>query len=210
VKVLSICADYFMEAPLHSADSSDSNKSLKILVELMDASVDLGIGNVVIPCVDQSSIRDRADRERFCAALNRVIPKAALHKVNLSLETDLDPLDFSSLLNELDAECITVNYDTGNSASLGFDTTQELESYGDKITDLHIKDRVLNGGTVILGTGSWNYKSFFINLKKLNFKGPIILQAYRDDEGFQVFKKQLTWLREVMKQHYSISDRRVP
>ena len=43
---------------------------------------------------------------------------------------------------------MTVNYDTGNSAALGYDPDEEFKSYGHKITDLHIKDRLLGTGPV--------------------------------------------------------------
>ena len=91
-----------------------------------------------------------------------------------------------------------MNYDTGNSASNGFDPVIELEAYGDKISDLHIKDRMLGGGPVELGKGDCNFQLFFKEFYKIDFSGPIILQAYRDEEGVEVFKKQFSWFMQSM------------
>ena len=57
------------------------------------------------------------------------------------------------------------------SASLGYDIDEEIGSYK-KISDIHIKDRVLNGGPVILGSGNVNFNIFFLKtLKLLSLKG---------------------------------------
>ena len=37
---------------------------------------------------------------------------------------------------------IKVNYDSGNSASLGYDPTDEFAAYGERVGSVHIKDRV--------------------------------------------------------------------
>ena len=80
--------------------------------------------------------------------------------MNLSIESDLSPKEFSTF-RMFDSKRITVNYDTGNSASLGFDVEEELEEYGDKISDIHIKDRLAEGGPVELGMGYTNFEKFF-------------------------------------------------
>ena len=58
-----------------------------------------------------------------------------------------------------------INYDTGNSASLGWDVEEEFANYFDRIYNIHIKDRTLGGTTVDLGTGDVNFQNFLIYLK---------------------------------------------
>ena len=111
--------------------------------------------------------------------------------MNLSIESDLSPKEFSKLLECFDSKRITVNYDTGNSASLGFDVEEELEEYGRQISDIHIKDRLLGGGPVELGMGYTNFEKFLKKLEEFNYSGPFILQAYRDEEGEKIFKKTI-------------------
>ena len=161
VLVKSICADYFMEAPLHSSDDKVAEESFKILERLLEASKVLKITDIVIPCVDQSSLKTKEAVNRFVEQITKIIPKIERQNINLSLETDLAPQPFIELLDKLNSKKITVNYDIGNSAALGFDSDEELEAYGDRITDIHIKDRVLGGGPVTLGEGNANFKKFF-------------------------------------------------
>jgi L-ribulose-5-phosphate 3-epimerase UlaE len=196
VRVKTVCADYFMEAPLHHKNEEIAFQSKIILKKLLLNGQRLGLSDIVIPCVDQSGLVDNKMAKRFVLNLSPFIEIAGKVGINIALETDLAPQPFAELLSRLDSELVTVNYDTGNSASLGFDTTEELACYGTRITDIHIKDRILGGGSVLLGTGDTQFKKFFDTLGTLNYQGPIIMQAYRDEEGVEIFKRQLSWLNE--------------
>ena len=195
VGVRSVCADYFMEAPLHHADTAIADESMKVLKLLMHNSKEIGIMDIVIPCVDQSSLTDEAAKQRFVARLVPMQDLAEKLAINLSLETDLGPEPFGALLKEFTSTRITVNYDTGNSASLGYDPIEEFESYGSRISDIHIKDRKRNSGSVLLGTGDADFNAFFKALGTIGYDGPFIMQAYRDDEGVVISKQQLNWLK---------------
>ncbi len=196
VKVYTVCADYFMEAPLHHPDEQAATHSQEVLRRLLAHGKVLGLTDIVIPCVDQSSMRDRAAQDRFVAGLLTLLDMAEEAGINLSLETDLAPEPFAALLARFDSRFVTVNYDTGNSASLGFDPVEELACYGERISDIHIKDRVLGGGSVPLGTGNTRFDRFFDALGPLHYKGPFIMQAFRDDQGVDVFRQQLGWVRQ--------------
>lgn len=198
VGVKSVCADYFMEAPLHSGNSTVADQSSVILQKLLKNSAVIGIKDIVIPCVDQSSIKTDSDTDRFVTRLTPILDDAAKYNVNIALETDLAPHPFLELLNMFDSENIKVNYDTGNSASLGYNPLEEFSYYGNKISDIHIKDRQLHGGSVPLGSGDADFNSFFQALSKISFDGIFIMQAYRDDEGVEIFKKQFEWFKKIM------------
>ncbi len=195
VAVASICADCFMAAPLHSKDKIVADRSVDSLRRLIGNAAKLGVRDIVIPCVDESSLRSPDDTDRFVAALESVTDFAESNSVNLSLETDLNPEVFCRLLERFQSPRVTVNYDTGNSASLGYSPKEELAAYGNRITDIHIKDRKKGGGSVLLGTGDTDFEAFFDALSMLDYNGPFIMQAYRDDEGAAVFRKQLDWVR---------------
>jgi len=199
VTVQTICADYFMEAPLHSSDDKVAEESFKILEKLLETAKALQVTDIVIPCVDQSSLETKEAVDRFVEQITKIIPKIEKQNINLSLETDLPPKPFVELLDRLNSKNITVNYDIGNSAALGFDSDEELEAYGNRITDIHIKDRVLGGGPIVLGGGNANFSLFFNKLQEFSYKGPFIMQAYRDDEGVEIFKQQLAWIKPYLE-----------
>jgi L-ribulose-5-phosphate 3-epimerase len=198
IKVLSVCADYFMEAPLHTENEQEAERSIEVLRQLLKTATELGSRDIVIPCVDQSSIQNNQVRARFIKVLSTVIPDAERSGVNLSLETDLNVRQFGELLSKLDSPRITVNYDIGNSASLGYEPAEELDAYGERISDIHIKDRLLGSGSVKLGTGNADIPGFLKLLEKFDYSGPFVMQAFRDEEGVSIFKEQLDWVKTYL------------
>ena len=87
VRVTTVCADYFMEAPLQSLSREMVKESKKVLLTLIQNSTQLGITDIVIPCVDQSSLIDSASKERFIENIQSSIELAEQFNINLSLET---------------------------------------------------------------------------------------------------------------------------
>lgn len=57
VSVKSICADYFMQNPLHSNSLEKIEEAISILKKLIINSSKIGIKDIVIPLVDQSSLK---------------------------------------------------------------------------------------------------------------------------------------------------------
>ena len=206
VIVDSICADYFMAAPIHSNNKNESTNSLIVLEELIINSSKIGVTDIIIPCVDQSTLVNNESKDLLITNLNKVLETLEMYDTNLSLETDLPPKDFIELISQFDSKRIKINYDTGNSAALGFNVEEELETYGEYISNIHIKDRRFNEGPCLLGEGDVQFKYFFNKLSNIDYKGSIIFQAFRDDEGIEVFKKQYNWLMPIINEYKKIKE----
>ena len=142
-----MCRFFLWECPFHSERQDESDLAVLVAKKLIQNCSELGISDIVIPCVDQSSLPSQSHIRKFINQIHKIIPIAEKLDVHLALETDLDPSAFKNLLYQLNSPSITVNYDTGNSTSLGFDYLKELHAYGDRISDLHIKDRLRGGGS---------------------------------------------------------------
>ncbi len=198
VNIKTICADYFMESPFHSENEKIVKKSQKTLSTLIYNTKLLGLTDIIVPCVDQSALKDQKAKDLFVKNITPLLETFENHKVNLCLETDLSPISFAAFLKMFNSKYVTVNYDIGNSAYFGYDPIDELNAYGKKISDIHIKDRKLGGESVVLGKGDADFSKFFTKLKEFNYKGPFIMQAYRDEEGLNVFKKQLDFIKPYL------------
>jgi L-ribulose-5-phosphate 3-epimerase len=194
VSVKSVCADCFMEVPLHSLSEEESAVAAGILESLVGRIEGLGATELVIPCVDHSSLQPAGAVERFVQRVVGYGDLAGRNGISLCLETDLGPEAFADLLDRLGSPVFTVNYDTGNSTSLGYNAKEELAAYGDRVSDIHIKDRRKGGGSIELGTGDTDFDTFFDSLSP-SYGGLFIMQAFRDDEGLAVFRRQLDWIR---------------
>ena len=183
VSVVSICADYFMDRPLLRCSAQENADLLERLEWLLSVCPELGVGRVVLPFVDASRIRDDVERDQVGASLRQVLPQAEHYGVELHLETDLDPQAFHELLVRLDHPLIKVNYDAGNSASLGYLPEDEFAAYGPRIGSFHIKDRRLGATTVPLGQGDADFRSLREQLIKYDYRGDFVLQVARGEAG---------------------------
>ena len=177
-EVVSLCADYFMEHPL-------STGKLQWLLERCRLA---GIERLVLPFVDASHIQDP---DPIIEILRETASSVEIH-----LETDLAPRPFASLLDRLPNPLIKVNYDSGNSASLGYSPVEEFAAYGERVGSVHIKDRVLNGGTVPLGRGVADFAALFRSLKRVHYQGDFILQTAREAPGEEISlaRRNRLWL----------------
>ena len=200
VKVESVCADYFMENPIFVNNLTQVKLNLETLIKLIINSKLLNIKNIILPCVDQASLNSKKKKKLFVNNIKKIQYLLEKTKINLSLETDLPPKKFLDLINNFKSKYITINYDTGNSAALGYDPEEELKIYGSRISEVHIKDRKFKGGPIFFGKGNAEFKKVFKLLKKINYKGNFILQMYRDKKGLDIFKKQFKLLKEIINE----------
>ena len=200
VEVASVCADYFMEKPLLGVSSDELQSRIGKLSWLIKSCSALGVGRIVIPFVDNSSIKSEKDEEMALDALGAVLPEAEALNIELHLETDFGPEAFRKFLDRLPHPMLKVNYDSGNSASLGYPHDEELDAYGARLGSVHIKDRVRGEGSVPLGEGDANFEVLFEFLKRLDYQGDFVLQVARGEDGEEVALARSN--KAVMKKYW--------
>jgi L-ribulose-5-phosphate 3-epimerase len=194
VAVESICADWFMDFPLVGASDELARPRWDRLSWLVERGAQIGINRVVLPFVDNSAIRGDVDMERVVAGIDSLSQLLIATNIELHLETDLNPEQFATLLQRLPQSWVKVNYDSGNSASLGYRPDHEFAAYGERVGSVHIKDRVLRGGTVPLGEGDTDFEVLFQALANIRYDRDFILQVARGEEG-----DELRWTASNVK-----------
>jgi len=203
VIVDSICADYFLDQPLLRTHGDDRERLEHRLHELVTQCGPLRIRYIVVPFVDASRIESDADAAEVASILLRAIPMAEQSNVELHLETSLSPKRFAALLAHVDHPLIRVNYDSGNSASLGYLPAEEFDCFGSRVGSVHIKDRVKGGGTVPLGSGDADFAGLFACLRATGYRGDYVLQVARDRDGDEVqwARANVAWLRGQLTEY---------
>lgn len=175
----SVTCDYFMENPFWTAGREETKKALTKIIEGMSS---ITAKYLVIPLVDKSSlpVALQSEATKFFFELTEVLEN---NNVLIAFESDFAPRKLSEFISDFDPQFFGINYDMGNSASLGFIPEEEFAAYGDRIINVHVKDRDRFGITVPLGTGDTDFESVFLGLKKLSYEGNYILQTARDQNG---------------------------
>jgi hexulose-6-phosphate isomerase len=186
VQIRSLCADTFMDLPLVRATESELEERLSLLEWLLHRCELVGINRLILPFVDVSKIDTDDEMKIVSQVINSILKTAEQKKVEIHLETSLPPHRFAKLLGEIPHPMVKVNYDSGNSSSLGYKPDEEFAAYGSRIGSVHIKDRILGGSTVALGTGSADFKALARCLATVNYQGDIILQVARGTAGEEV------------------------
>ncbi|MBZ0191717.1 MAG: sugar phosphate isomerase/epimerase [Candidatus Kuenenia stuttgartiensis] len=200
IRIGAVCADYFMDCPLLRCSPSELKERLEVLDLLIVRLNNLNIKYLEIPFVDNSAIKDAAELEQIKQVIKPTLEKAYQLGVTFAFETSLPDETFKAFLLSLNHPAARANYDTGNSASLGYNPKEELEAYGKLVVTVHIKDRILNGGTVPLGQGNTDFATCFLTLRAKKYAGPFILQVARSGDEIESAKGNLAFVRKYLNE----------
>jgi hexulose-6-phosphate isomerase len=172
-----------MDFPLIRCTSDERIQREQHLHELIPVAARIGANRIVLPFVDQSKIATEDEKQAVIEVMQRALPVAQQHDVELHLEADFDPADFADFLARVDHPSLKVNWDSGNSSGLGYIATEEFAAYGKRIGSVHIKDRYKKpeGGveTRPLGNGSAKFDDVFKAIRSIDYPGGVTLQVAR-------------------------------
>lgn len=183
VAVESLTGDFFMQEPFHKASDAERLRRIAVLRAVCKACGEAGIRIVVIPLVDAGRIEDEGQEADVLDTFLGLRDELDALRLCLAFESDFPPERLASFIGGLPAPAFGINYDIGNSASLGYEPRRELECYGNRVVNVHVKDRVRGGSTVPLGTGAANFPAVFDALQRARYSGNFILQTARAADG---------------------------
>lgn len=183
LKVDSITGDCFMQQPFYKAEGEEQQALLADLRAIIEAAGLLKIRYLVIPLVDNGSIENEAMADECLRHLLDLRSLLIEQNMKILFESDFGPEQLAKFISKFPENTFGINYDTGNSASLGYNVLEELHHYGHRVDNVHIKDRLLQGNTVPLGKGAADFKEIFCALKRIAFEGSLILQTARAEDG---------------------------
>jgi hexulose-6-phosphate isomerase len=138
-----------------------------------------GLNTLVLPIVAEAGNFDKVKLQNLIDALNKIGEEIAGLGKRIAIECEFEIPLMADLLDALNPKVFGINFDMGNSAAMGHSAKEEIETCGNRIFNIHIKDRPLNGKTVPLGSGGVNFKEVAEGLIKIGYKGNMILQAAR-------------------------------
>ena len=183
VAVSSASGDCFMHAPFYKASGAERAALIEDFHLIVDSAIALGLGHVVIPLVDNGRLETRPQEDDLVDVLQAARPTLERNGLRILFESDFPPAEVARFMERLPAPTFGINYDIGNSASLGYRPHDELAAYGDRVFSVHVKDRLLGGTTVPLGTGDADLPGAFRALGRAGYVGDFILQTARADDS---------------------------
>lgn len=183
VEIASLTGDCFMQSPFWKTGGSECTELQNDFRAVARACSAVGISMMVLPLVDSGRLETSAEEDVLVDFLQGEAKLLNELRVKVVFESDFAPIELARFIDRLDPNLFGVNYDIGNSASLGMNPAEEIGAYGHRILNVHIKDRMLGGTTVPLGAGSANFEAVFAGLARAAYAGSYILQTARAADG---------------------------
>lgn len=183
ISLPSLTGDCFMQSPFWKVTGEERTSLQKDFRSIIRACRAVNIQHIVVPLVDNGRLDSDEQEELIVDWLLGEQDFIQTSQVSIIFESDLGPQELARFIERLPARLFGVNYDIGNSAALGFHPTEEFECYGSRVLNVHVKDRVLGGTTVPLGTGNADFPTVFAALKKQAYGGNYIMQTARAADG---------------------------
>lgn len=200
VVVPSLTYDAAMQKPL-VVKGAIVNDEVELLIKVLAQAQKLGLKLLVLPLVDQSSVNDY-DYPLYVDLLRKISDICLGKGLKIAVESDFPPLKLEVFMRDVGSSFVGVNYDIGNSASLGFDFIEEMVAIGPDILNIHVKDRPLNGATCAFGEGAPGLEDKLSYLSKSFLTQNMIIQGARSETGddIGVALKYLNFVEKAIAQ----------
>tara|TARA_Y100000816_G_scaffold292405_1_gene287490 strand:+ start:2540 stop:3376 length:837 start_codon:yes stop_codon:yes gene_type:complete len=200
INITSLTGDCFMQRPFWKETINKRKKLINILKLILENSSKIGIKKIILPLVDNGSIKNENQKKTLISTLKNLTPILKKNKQQILFELNFKPQQALKFIKKFNSTYFGINYDMGNSSSLGFRAKDEINAYGNYIKNVHIKDRYFKGTTVRLGKGDVDFDEVFYNLNKIKYEGNFILQTARSNNGFH--KKEINMNLNFLKKWF--------
>jgi hexulose-6-phosphate isomerase len=183
VTVGSVTGDCFMQAPFWKARGAAREALLQAFAAVVEACAALQARILVVPLVDNGALETPQDRAALREGLQGLTPLLREGGVTVAFESDFAPGALAELIAGFPEDAFGINFDIGNSASLGWDPSEEVPLLAGRLVNVHVKDRRRGGTTVPLGEGDADLPRVLRLLAQAGYRGDFILQTARAADG---------------------------
>ena len=174
INIRSLCAHHFINGDL-LADDKVADAAFNYLVYISNWAEQIGINHIVLPAMDQMSLRSEYAQEKMAKVFCRYFNYA---ETTLLLESDLPGQILAGYIKSFNSPNIGILYDVGNANSLGFDLQEDLLSLSGLIQEVHMKDRnSRSGASCRLGAAGTPFKVLLNWIIQTKWSGPIVLET---------------------------------
>lgn len=144
VPIRSVRANYFITHPLVLPDGQCPPSARERLEWLLKRVSPLSVAHIVLPFLESASVSRLIQFESLTFLMQRLAPIAEAAGVALHLKTDLPPSQVAELVHVVQHPSVQITYDPAGSASLGYDPTVEISTYGPSVGSVHLTHQAEN------------------------------------------------------------------
>ena len=192
IKIKSITCDFFMQ---FSYFLKKNNKKYIILKDLIINSKKINIKFLVLPLVDNGSLKNKKIEKNLINITHRLQKTLENNNIKIIFESDFSPTKLLNFINKFPKRNFGINYDSGNSAGQKINFEEE-KIYFNRVYNIHLKDKNLKNISVNLGDGIANFNELFNYCKKIKYKGNFIFQTARHKNDIGIMKKNIKFFKK--------------
>ncbi len=190
VTISSVCANYFMKKGICDTGS------IEVMKRLIDACNILGIRQVILPLFEASAEITTVQISEVLFEIGELVSRS---KIRICIESDLPAIQQKRLCDLAEGDKTGICYDLGNAAGNGCDYVSDILAIGDRLFELHIKDKQPGGSSVMLGSGSVELERVFhvLNPERETI---FILESYFGSDAEEDTIKNIQYVKKRMKE----------
>ncbi len=210
--ILSMCLSAHRRFPFGSLDSNKRNQAYRIMEKAFILAEKLNIRNIQLAGYDvYYEPSDDETKKKFSEGLSWAASLAEHYNIMLSVEV-MDTAFMGTIdnimayNNIINSPYLKVYPDVGNLTQFSKDPYSELITYEKEIVAVHLKDTLPDKFKCVpFGEGTVNFEKMFDTFKKINYKGPFLIEMWADntvnesfEESVTRLSKAKTWLEQRM------------
>ena len=130
VSIKSVTGDCFMQKPFWKYGEDEQSRLMKKFEKICDACFAQEVVNIVVPLVDDGALETLEQENKLKDVLSGYVRYLEERNLYILFESDFSPSRLRDFIEDFPESCFGINYDLGNSASLGLDPVEEFALYG--------------------------------------------------------------------------------
>jgi L-ribulose-5-phosphate 3-epimerase len=197
VEAASICL-HLLNYDEHSPASGNvehREAGREIIRNTIEACGAIGASVILVPFFGTAALKSEEHARRLVHEMKGLSPMAEEMGVFLALETSLEALHLVRVVESIGSDHLQVYFDTGNTASKGYDVVREITTLGERIAQVHVKDHPSRA----LGEGSIDFGGVIGALEDVGFDGYLVLETPSLDDSVVSASSNLAFLRRVVE-----------
>jgi len=173
--ISSVCLDNIVDKRIFEYEFFDEN-----IIDVCKKLDNVGFRKVTLPILEESRVEKDGDLGYLCRNLTRVCE--LFPNFRFFIECDNNSKTVNTILDSHNN--LNATYDTGNITAMNFDHDMYISEIGDKIKNVHLKDRQKNSGKSLgMFKGDTHFDSIFQKLSEVGYDGIFTLQMARGIPG---------------------------
>jgi hexulose-6-phosphate isomerase len=166
----------------------------------MRHAAEIGVHCVLVPCFEEDFLPGTMFEDELVAVLRSLGKVAHKYEIHLGLEMNWRAVNQVALVRQVADPAMGIYYDLGNSTAQGYDVAEDIQIMGPLLVGVHIKDRLVGGGSVLLGEGNTKFKAAFGALQRVGFRGPFVFETPRGNNPVVTARSHLEYVKTLLQE----------